>query len=88
MEQDLGVWVDGKLNMSQQCALAAKRASHVLGCIKLNIPGQLREGIVSLYSALVWPHVECRGQFRVPQYKKDVKLLEESRVSRGRGARC
>ncbi|KAM9602767.1 uncharacterized protein ACIBXB_003571 [Morphnus guianensis] len=75
-ERDLGFWVDGKLNMSQQCALAAQRANCVLGCIKYSIASWLREVIVPLCTALVQPHLKYCVQFWVPQYKKDIKLSE------------
>jgi len=56
--RDVGVSADGRINMSQQCALVAKKANLILGCTKHSRANQLTEVIVPLCPALVWPHLE------------------------------
>jgi len=53
VERDLGVPMGDRLTMSQQCALAAKKANGILGCIKKNVASRSRRSP---------PHLLCPSE--------------------------
>ncbi|KAK4832646.1 hypothetical protein QYF61_024674 [Mycteria americana] len=69
MKEKHGICNLQNLNMSQQCALATKKADSILGCSsRQSIAVRSREVTLPLCSALVRPQ-RC-AQFWAPQYER------------------
>jgi hypothetical protein len=76
-EKDLGVVVSKNFKVSRQCAKAAKKGNQMLGMIKRTIMSKKKKVILSLYKALVRPHLEYCIQAWRPHLAKDIELLEK-----------
>jgi len=68
-EKGLEVLGDQKLNMTQQCALTAKKPNHPLGCTPSSVGRRARGGILPLCPALLRPPRESCVQLWNPQHR-------------------
>ena len=75
-EKDLGVTISADMKVTKQCGIAASKGSQILGLIRRNITYKGKKLIISLYKAIVRPHLEYCIQAWRPYRKKDIDTLE------------
>ena len=74
--KDLEILMDGKLDMSKRCTLAAQKVNNILDGNQSSMASRSREVTLTLYSALLRPHLEHCIQMWSPQYRRGIDLLE------------
>jgi hypothetical protein len=76
-EKDLGVIISSNFKVGKQCAKAANKGNQILGLIKRTFILKEKNVILSLYKALVRPHLEYCIQAWRPHLIKDINKLEK-----------
>ncbi|KAK3108052.1 hypothetical protein FSP39_000221 [Pinctada imbricata] len=77
-ERDLGVMIDDQLKFQQHINTAVKKANQKLGIIKRNFNHLDKNSFVSLYKALVRPHLEYASSVWSTIFKKDAIAIENT----------
>ena len=75
----LGVTTNANMKVSEQCRIAASKGNHVLGMIRRNITYKDKSLIVTLYKAIVRPHLEYCIQAWSPYLRKYIDMLNKCR---------
>ena len=75
-EKYLGVSMNANMKVSEKCRIAASEGNQVIGMIRRNITFTENSVIVSLYKAIVIPHLEYCIQACSPYLRKDIDMLE------------
>ena len=77
-EKDLGVMIDSKLNFRQHISKKVSKANRNLEIIHRTFTYLSQEMFLSLYKAMVGPHLEYVSVIWSPLYKKDKITLENT----------
>ena len=75
-EKDLGVIICNDLKPGEHCKEVVKTANKIVGFIGRTFEFKSEKVIVTLFNALVRPHLEYCVQFWSPYYRKDIDKLE------------
>ena len=76
-EKDLGVLIHRTLSVSNNCAVAVKKANQMAGHIYRTVTHKSIQTVVPLYKALVRPHLEYSSLVWSPYLKKDILSIEK-----------
>ena len=75
-EKDLGITISTDLKPSKHCSDVVKTANKLVGFIGRTFEFKSEKVILTLFNALVRPHLEYCVQFWSPYYRKDIDKLE------------
>lgn len=75
-EKDLGVIISKDLKFTKQCVEVEKKAQKLLGYISRQFRYREKKVVLTLYNALVRPHLEYAVQFWAPTLVQDIERLE------------
>ena len=76
-EKDLSIIITNDLKVTQQCQLAVRKTSRILGLINRTIEYKHPDILLKLYKSLVKPHLEYCKPAWSHDYCKDKELFEK-----------